>query len=506
MGVQQISLWESVYETFKPKKIRLYQFFAGIGAQAQAFKELGLDFEDYKIAEWSVPSIKAYNAIHKKDYTDYSQGKSREDMIQIVKNVSLDYNQPISEKQLNSKSDEWVRDVYNNIIATNNLVNICNVKGSDLEINTSYTNIIFYSFPCQDLSKAGLRKGLNAERSGLLWEIERILKQLTDEERKSCVLICENVPDLVEVNFVKDFSKWVQQLENLGFTSYDQILNAKDYGVPQNRRRVFMVSLPGAYSYVFPRKMQLEYHLKDFLQEKPDNKYFLSQRIIDFFIANTEKQKLNGNGFTFDPMDEDDAERIGKTITTRAGSRMDDNFVIKNKRLGETLEEKEIEDADFIDTYNRAVKKGIAGTITTRTDASNNTFIAVKNNNAQGYALAKEGDGIDISGRMQFHRGTVQKGCSQTLSTMGDNDVGVAVQKEKMLIRKLTPTECMRLMGFNDDATNSMKEIGMTDSQIYHVAGDSIVVSVLMGIFGQLLGIDYEPKIRELTKRLAESK
>ena len=512
MGVQQTNIFEFLYEQFKPKKIRLYQFFAGIGIQAKALKNLGVEFEDYKIAEWAVPSIKAYNYIHTKDFTDYSKGKSRDELIQVVKNVSLDYDKPITEKQLNSKSDEWVREVYNHIIATHNLVNIMEVHGKDLEIDTNYTNIIFYSFPCQDLSKAGLRQGLKTSqkeggtRSGLLWEIERIINELTDEQRASCVLICENVPDLVEVNFVKDFSKWVSALENLGYTSYDQILNAKDYGIPQNRKRVFMVSLPGQFSYTFPRKIALKYRLKDFLEEQVDEKYFLSQRTIDFFIANTEKQKLNGNGFTFDPMNEDDTERIGKTITTRAGSRMDDNFVMKNKQLGETLEDKEIEDADFIDTYNRAVKKGIAGTITTRTDASNNTFITedkipIKNNNSQGFALAEEGDGIDISGRMEFHRGTVQKGCSQTINTMGGADVGVV---QKMRIRKLTPCECLKLMGFDEEDYKAMRKAGLSDSQIYHCAGDSIVVSVLMGIFGTLLGVeDYEQRINELTDRLA---
>lgn len=189
-GVQQTNIFEFLYEPYKPKKIRLYQFFAGIGAQAKALKKLGVEFEDYKIAEWAVPSIRAYNAIHTKDYTDYSKGKTRDEMIQIVKNVSLDYNKPIDEKQLNLKSDEWVRDVYNNIIATHNLVNIMNVHGKDLEIDTNYTNIIFYSFPCQDLSKAGLRKGLETSqkdggtRSGLLWEIERIINELNERERE----------------------------------------------------------------------------------------------------------------------------------------------------------------------------------------------------------------------------------------------------------------------------------------------------------------------------------
>ena len=190
MGVQQTNIFEFLYEQFKPKKIRLYQFFAGIGSQAKALKNLGVEFEDYKIAEWAVPSIKAYNYIHTKDLTDYSKGKSRDELIQVVKNVSLDYDKPITEKQLNSKSDEWVREVYNHIIATHNLVNIMEVHGKDLEIDTNYTNIIFYSFPCQDLSKAGLRQGLKTSqkdggtRSGLLWEIERIINELTERERE----------------------------------------------------------------------------------------------------------------------------------------------------------------------------------------------------------------------------------------------------------------------------------------------------------------------------------
>lgn len=451
MGVQQTNIFEFLYEQFKPKKIRLYQFFAGIGSQAKALKNLGVEFEDYKIAEWAVPSIKAYNYIHTKDFTDYSKGKTRDELIQVVKNVSLDYNKPITEKQLNSKSDEWVREVYNHIIATHNLVNIMEVHGKDLEIDTNYTNIIFYSFPCQDLSKAGLRQGLKTSqkdggtRSGLLWEIERIINELTDEQRASCVLICENVSDLVEVNFVKDFSKWVSALENLGYTSYDQILNAKDYGIPQNRKRVFMVSLPGQFSYTFPRKIALKYRLKDFLEEKVDEKYYLSQKMLNGMIHTKFHQ-----------------------------------YQLENR----------LQDTD-----------DIVDALTTATGARCPHLIPIKNNNSQGFALAEEGDGIDISGRMEFHRGTVQKGCSQTINTMGGADVGVV---QKMRIRKLTPCECLKLMGFDEEDYKAMRKADLSDTQIYHCAGDSIVVSVLMGIFGSLLGVeDYEQRINELTDRLA---
>lgn len=562
MGVQQTNIFEFLYETYPLKKIRLYQFFAGIGAQAKALKKLGVEFEDFKIAEWAVPSIKAYNSIHTKDFTDYSQGKTREEMILVVKNVSLDYNKPITEKQLASKSDEWIKDVYNNIIATHNLVNIMNVHGKDLEIDTNYTNIIFYSFPCQDLSKAGLRQGLKTSqkdggtRSGLLWEIERILKELTERERESCVLICENVPDLVEVNFVKDFSKWVCELERLGFTSYDQILNAKDYCIPQNRKRVFMVSLPGSYSYTFPRKIKLNYCLDDFLETYVDEKYYLSQKMLNGMINTKFHQYQLENRLQ-------DTSAVVDTLTTATGNRC--------------------------------------------------PHLVIKNNNSKGYELAESGDGVDISGRMEYHRGTVQKGISQTISTMGGNDIGVVVDdrnlkqqlcdnlieqgkvkkgdvvkhsftrqimsgnkkcvetensmitlttrgdtigvvvpdvkliggigekksnggsqyyeqnriydsagvataipaessfhpyySNNLRIRKLTPKTCLRLMGFEDSDFQAMRDIGMTDSQIYHVAGDSIVVTVLMGIFGTLCNIeDYEQRIKDYAKQLTEKK
>ncbi len=416
MGVQQTSIFEFLYRPFQPKKIRLYQFFAGIGSQAKALKLLGVGFEDYKIAEWAVPSIRAYNAIHTKDYTDYSKGKTREELLQVVKNVSLDYDKPITEKQLATKSDEWVREVYNSIIATHNLVNIMEVHGKDLEIDTNYTNIIFYSFPCQDLSKAGLRQGLKQSqkeggtRSGLLWEIERIINELTERERESCVLICENVPDLVEVNFVRDFSKWVQALEKLGFTSYDQILNAKDYAIPQNRKRVFMVSLPGSYSYTFPRKMKLEYVLKDLLEDKVDEKYYLSEKMLQGMINTKFHQYQLQNRLQ-------DTSNVVDTLTTATGNRCP--HLIK---LG-SYQPNSLCGAQIVSV------EGIAPTV--MENHGNITAIPIKNNTEQGYVLAEEGDGVDISGRMEYHRGTVQKGLSQTINTMGGADVGVVVKDEK---------------------------------------------------------------------------
>lgn len=146
---------------------------------------------------------------------------------------------------------------------------------------------------CQDLSLAGKRAGMEISqadggtRSGLLWEVERILDEL---DHLPQVLIMENVPEVVGSANLKHFQKWREKLEKLGYSNYDAILNAKDYGIPQNRRRCFMVSVLGEYSYDFPIEMPLKYRLKDFLERLVDEKYYLSQKHIDR-ISNWKAQQ-----------------------------------------------------------------------------------------------------------------------------------------------------------------------------------------------------------------------
>ena len=148
----QLDLFNASRETKKiAKPIRLIELFAGIGAQHKALSVLGVPFESWKICEWAIPSIKAYNAIHIKDTTDYSANKTLQEMLERINGVSTNYNTPIPEKVLAKKPESWVRDVYNNVVATRNLVNIMNVKGSDLEVKETdkYEYILTYSFPCQ---------------------------------------------------------------------------------------------------------------------------------------------------------------------------------------------------------------------------------------------------------------------------------------------------------------------------------------------------------------------
>jgi len=138
----------------------------------------------------------------------------------------------------------------------------------------------------------------------------------------------ENVPEVVGKNNIAHFKKWEEQLRKFGYSNYVEILNGKNYGIPQNRRRFFLFSILGDYSYDFPKRRELKYHLKDFLEDEVDEKYYLSQRMINFFMSNTEKQAESGNGFAFNPIAATDEGSIARTITTKAGSRMDDNFII----------------------------------------------------------------------------------------------------------------------------------------------------------------------------------
>ena len=247
------------------KPIRLIELFAGIGAQAKALERLGVDFEHWKAIEFDKYAMASYNAIHG---TDFKTSDIRE------------------------------------------------IHADDLEIaeRDKYCYIMTYSFPCQDLSLAGNQKGMakgGGTRSGLLWEVERLLDECNGNLPH--VLLMENVPQVIGKKNIKDFQLWRSKLESLGYSNFVKLLNGKDYGIPQNRNRCFMVSILGDYHYTFPKKMKLKLKLKDMLEETVDEKYYLSDDMVRFFIANSDKQKELGNGFRFQPIDRE-RERESSTF------------------------------------------------------------------------------------------------------------------------------------------------------------------------------------------------
>lgn len=152
-------------------------------------------------------------------------------------------------------------------------------------------------------------------RSGLLWEVERLLDECAELPQ---VLLMENVPQVIGKKNIKDFQSWRSKLESLGYSNYVQLLNSKDYGIPQNRNRCFMVSLLGQYHYTFPKKKPLKLKLKDMLEDKVDEKYYLSDTIIKGFIKHSEE-----SSFQFKPI-ERERERAGTLTAGYYKTRMTD--------------------------------------------------------------------------------------------------------------------------------------------------------------------------------------
>lgn len=438
---EQYSIFDLMYQKYKiTKPIRLIELFAGYGSQALALKYLNVDFQYWKICEWAIKSIQAYKDIHfSNDNKDYSVNLNKDELISYLlnKGISSNYNNPMNESQIKRLNEKMLRTIYNNIMATNNLVNIQQAKGEDLEIlDNNYTYLLTYSFPCQDLSLAGKGQGMEdtTTRSGMLWEVERILKEC---DKKPDILLMENVPQVHGIDNMDAFNRWQLSLESMGYQNYFEDLSATDFGIPQTRIRCFMISILGDYNYKFPKKQPLKVKLKDLEENNVSDKYFLSEKMLNCFLK----------------------EQVG----------------------GYPRKER------FYQSLNRVQENDIANTITTNEGNRDiSTFLMIKNATKKGYLEATVGDGVDISSRMQYHRGTVQKGKSQTLTTQSNVGIVVIDNFGEVKIRRLTPKECFRLMGVKDEDFDLVKN-NQSESSLYHLAGDSIVVNVLMAIFKQLM-------------------
>jgi DNA-cytosine methyltransferase len=479
--MKQTSIFDFMFEKKLIKKpIRIIELFGGYGSQYMALKYLGANVESYKLVEWEVAAIEAYTRFHH-EYKHFDC----DDLTSALYNlgISNDGKVPMTLQQIERRSDEWKQKVYNNIRSSNNLVNILTTKGKDLEIveKDKYEYIMTYSFPCQDLSLAGKGAGLGeGTRSGLLWQVERILLELKDLNELPQILLMENVPMILSQKYKDDFAKWDLALSKLGYKSYVKNLIATDYLIPQIRNRTFMISILGEYSYAFPNKLKKEYILKDFLEDNVDEKYFLSDKMMACFTDMT-----NRNGFVrgeqFKPHTID--SEYAYTITTRAGNRATDNFVIIPEKT----------------------KKGYAVVKDTRNLKEKLCDELIES------GILKEGDVINHSytnsakkdnSRLELEDFIESKdGIMPTITTRGDTlGVAVCAEQQKLRIRKLTPKECFRLMGVKDRDYEKIADF--SNSSLYKLAGNSIVIQVLMGIFGELLGIDYKKKIKESVKEI----
>jgi len=326
-----------------------------------------------------------------------------------------------------------------------------------------------------------MKKG-SGTRSGLLWEVERLLNECKELPQ---ILLMENVPQVISKNNLPDFADWIAFLDSKGYTSKYQILNAKNYGVPQNRERCYMLSwLDKNKFYTFPEAITLDKRLKDMLEDNVDEKYYLSSQILNYFTKHSEDMKEKGNGFRFIPTD---GNCVSRAITTRAGGRMDDNF-IKVTQEPQVIIAGELTGDKWERTYkqNRRVMDadGISHTILTKGGGNQEPKVKVVLRNNQ-YEINDAPCAID-----EQNKKVRTDGCVGTIVTDGSSPChNNRVFDENYRVRKLTPKECWRLMGFDDDDFDKAEKIN-SNTQLYKQAGNSIVVDVLMAIFGQMVNQD----------------
>ena len=371
-------------------------------------------------------------------------------------------------------------------------------------------DLFTYSFPCQDISAAGKQSGFEegtGTRSSLLWECKK-----TIEAKKPRYLMMENVKALASAKFLPFLRQWQRWLHGQGYENFTQVLNASDYEVPQNRERVFMISIlrtdNNPYpSYYFPKKLKLEKRIKHILEQNVDESYYLSQKALEYFC--------------------------------RAGQRVDDNFlkqaaepkIAASRGRGEfNRQQLEINESGTSNTLTSVSKDNLLiepkVNIVGQYDSSQNSRIidtegisyCVTNGHKDGMPkiiepnvlrqerteqgkqirkLSKGDKGIKFNaGNKEFCPRT--DGLSNTLSTSTKDNMlavpelrcieGCMVDKygNRYRVRKLTPKECFRLMDVSDEDIKKMESSGVAKTNLYKLAGNSIVVACMFHIFRKL--------------------
>ena len=248
------------------KKIRVFETFSGIGAQNKALKNSKLSYEIVATSDWFIDAILAYDAIHcKKKKISIP---SYEEQLKYLEKFTFSSDSVKVCRNLSKRKPEDIEKLYVANKRTKNLGSITEIHSTIIPDH----DLLTYSFPCQDLSTGGKTKGMrkgSGTRSGLLWEIERILSELDNENRLPKYLLMENVKAILAPSNKKDFEMWIKFLENLGYKNEVMVLSGIYFGVPQDRARCFMVSILGN------EKPNIQQKLKQNLYPVEDIKKFL---------------------------------------------------------------------------------------------------------------------------------------------------------------------------------------------------------------------------------------
>ena len=264
--------------------IRVFEAFAGVGSQRMALRNLGIDHEVVAISDVDEFTVKSYAAIH--DSGKVVSEVSDEEMQEYLEERNIPLNDKGVRKILKGKK---LKEFYEASVKSNNLGDISKVETHDIPDHDLFT----YSFPCTSVSVSGKQEGLakgSGTESSLLWECQKVIEGIMPK-----YLLMENVKNLVSKKFKPFFDEWLEYLEDLGYTNYWQVLNSKDYGIPQNRERVFVVSILGHHEpYEFPEPIELELRLKDVLEDEVNEKYYLDNDKANKLISTVaSKHEIN---------------------------------------------------------------------------------------------------------------------------------------------------------------------------------------------------------------------
>ena len=414
--------------------IYLLSLFSGIGAFEKALKRLKIPFELINYCEIDKYASKAYSLIHGEP-----ESKNARDVTQI-----------------------------------------------DCQNIPFGVDFLTYGFPCQDISSAGLQKGFSDEngnrtRSGLFFNALDVI-----EKTRPKIAIAENVKALTSKRFSDEFKTVLDGLTAAGYTNYYKVLNAKDYGIPQNRDRVFIVSIRNDINrgFQFPAPFPLDCCLRDFLEPVVDECFFLSDSKLNFILNNGLKNKIQNGRIDSDSLRIPEPTAAGYK-TAAVGDCVNVGFPNSKTRRGRVTSGMSAALITFnqlgvvvYDDYNSRVRgdQTTVGTITTNVgnDAPRNGQKLIVCNDETKFPVAYD----EQNGYLR------KDGCVGTITTGGSSPKhNNRVVTSDLRIRKFTPKECFRLMDFDDADFEILAQNGISNAQLYKLAGNSIVVRVLECLF-----------------------
>lgn len=299
----------------------IVELFSGIGSQVKAMKNIDMEPHVLGTCEWDIHASVAYDAIHNsnsltKEYTQMT----KDEILKKLQKVTLSNNgkEKMDAKVLRTYSVEALRRIYASIKRNNNFVDVNSLTGDVLPENI---DILTYSFPCQDLSNVGAFHGYNkgidknsGSRSSLLWQVGRILQEMKDSKKQlPRFLLMENVPTLLSARHKDNFNIWINDLNKLGYQSEHFELNASDFGLPQNRPRLLMISV-----YVGEDDLKRKKALKYFSEKREDNiisdykksEYYKKKSIRSLLRLDYQKEKIFQEACECTPNDTPSRRRI----------------------------------------------------------------------------------------------------------------------------------------------------------------------------------------------------